>query len=142
MQPLGNVLGIERFGKARYDCVITDLAMPGLDGLGVLKQVKAKEPGTRVLVITGNSTVDLLASAVNNGADAYITKPFKVREIDQQLNRLGVDGDRTHNPGVEGDETRAEQSFGQIFSVPISLGWGLLAMVAVSIIINLLLRLV
>jgi DNA-binding response OmpR family regulator len=80
--------GLELFEREEFDCVITDLAMPEVDGLTVLRRVKRKRPDIGVLVITGNSTVDLLAASVNMGVDAYVTKPFKISELDEQLSRI------------------------------------------------------
>jgi DNA-binding response OmpR family regulator len=50
--------------------------------------VKKRSPQTGVLVITGNSTLELLAAALNMGVDAYLTKPFKMADLDEQLNRV------------------------------------------------------
>ena len=81
-------LALKRFFEEPYDLVLTDLAMPQIDGLQVLKRVKEARPEIGVIVITGNSTMELLASAINEGVDAYITKPFKIAEIDMQLKKI------------------------------------------------------
>ena len=81
-------VALQRFSEGQYDLVLTDLAMPEVDGLGVLNHVKAIRPETAVIVITGNSTMELLAAAINRGVDAYITKPFRISEIDQQFKRI------------------------------------------------------
>lgn len=80
--------GLQRFEQEHFDAVMTDLAMPEVDGLTVLRRVKRLKPDMGVLVITGNSTVDLLAAAVNMGVDAYVNKPFKIAELDEQLSRI------------------------------------------------------
>lgn len=107
-------MGLEAFSREPFDCVITDLAMPGIDGLGVLRQLKQWKPNTGVFVITGNSSVDLLAASVNMGADAYVTKPFKIREIDEQLRRLIA--------AAKGAQTRKSPG---VFSARLPLGWAI-----------------
>ena len=79
---------LEHFFAGSFDLVLTDLAMPEVDGLQVLNRVKAARPSIGVIVLTGNSTMELLAAAINRGVDAYITKPFKISEIDSQLRRV------------------------------------------------------
>ena len=58
-----------------YDLVITDLMMPGVDGLEVLKKVKTVSEDTSVIVLTGYGTVDAAVSALNEGAFDFLTKP-------------------------------------------------------------------
>ena len=58
-----------------YDLVITDLMMPGVDGLEVLKKVKSVSEDTSVIVLTGYGTVDAAVSALNEGAFDFLTKP-------------------------------------------------------------------
>ncbi|MFQ5963583.1 MAG: sigma-54-dependent transcriptional regulator [Candidatus Scalinduaceae bacterium] len=59
-----------------YDIVITDVVMPGTDGIEVLKYVKDKSPDTSVIVITGYSTIKQAVELVKMGADDYFNKPF------------------------------------------------------------------
>ena len=80
--------GLQFFFQDHYDLVLTDLAMPEVNGLQVLRRIKAARPHLGVIVVTGNSTMDLLAAAINEGVDAYVTKPFKISEIDLQLKRI------------------------------------------------------
>ena len=61
--------------EAAYDLVITDLRMPDVDGLAVLKQVKAVSPDTPVIVLTGYGTVEAAVSALEEGAFDFLTKP-------------------------------------------------------------------
>jgi nitrogen regulation protein NR(I) len=63
------------------DILITDLRMPGLDGLGLLREVKVVEPGLPVIVITAHGSVDTAVSAMKEGAFDYITKPFDRDEL-------------------------------------------------------------
>ena len=64
-----------------YDLIISDVNMPGLDGLALLKLVKRTAPETAVLVITAFSTSEQAVEAMKLGAYDYLAKPFKVEEI-------------------------------------------------------------
>jgi len=64
-----------------YDLVITDVKMPKVDGIEVLRTVKEVSPETVVIVITAFATTDIAVEAMKLGAYDYITKPFKVDEI-------------------------------------------------------------
>lgn len=61
----------------RYDLVVTDIYMPGVSGLELLKQAKESDPLTQVIVVTGAATLENAVEALNNGAFAYLTKPFE-----------------------------------------------------------------
>lgn len=59
-----------------FDVVITDLKMPGMDGIEVLKTIKILQPDVPVMIITGYSTVETAVEAMKQGAFDYIAKPF------------------------------------------------------------------
>lgn len=67
--------------KHSFSLVLTDLQMPQVDGMQVLKRVKAFHPKTEVIMITGFSTVDSAIEALKAGAYHYIAKPFKLDEV-------------------------------------------------------------
>ena len=70
------------------DVVITDLKMPGeTDGLGVLRAVKERELGAEVIVITAFASTETAIGAMRDGAYDYLTKPFKVDEINAVIGR-------------------------------------------------------
>ncbi len=76
--------GAEAFGKMRenpFDIVITDLKMPGIDGMEVLRTIKREYPDTIVIMITGFSTVETAVEAMKLGAFDYIPKPFTPDEV-------------------------------------------------------------
>jgi two-component system response regulator PilR (NtrC family) len=64
-----------------FDLVITDVKMPGVDGIEVLKTIKEVSPETVVIMITAFATAETAVEAMKLGAYDYITKPFKVDEI-------------------------------------------------------------
>jgi DNA-binding NtrC family response regulator len=61
--------------------VITDLVMPKLDGLGLLKAVQAELPFTMVIIITGHGTIETAVGATKDGAYDYLTKPVDVARL-------------------------------------------------------------
>ncbi len=63
------------------DVVLSDVKMPGLDGLELLKAVKQLTPGTYVAIMTAFGTIDSAVEAMKHGAYDYISKPFKIDEI-------------------------------------------------------------
>jgi response regulator RpfG family c-di-GMP phosphodiesterase len=67
--------------RARYDMVISDLKMPKMGGLDLLKEVARVHPDTLTVIMTGFGTVETAIDAMKRGAYDYILKPFKVEEI-------------------------------------------------------------
>lgn len=72
---------VELLQKEIYDLVITDLRMPKVDGLEVLRAVKSASPETVVLIITAFASADSAVEAMKQGAYDYLTKPFQVDEV-------------------------------------------------------------
>ena len=69
-----------------FDCLITDVRMPGADGIDLLKRAKAKRPETEVLVMTAYATVEQAVEAMREGAFDYFQKPFLNEVV---LERIG-----------------------------------------------------
>ncbi len=67
--------------ERRYDIVVTDIRMEGVDGLDVLRHVRARSPRTLVIMITGFATVDVARDALTTGAFDFIAKPFKLDDL-------------------------------------------------------------
>jgi DNA-binding NtrC family response regulator len=59
-----------------FELVLTDLKMPDIDGIEVLKMIKQRWPETEVIVVTGYQTVDTAVKAIKLGAFDYLEKPF------------------------------------------------------------------
>ena len=74
-------LAIERMQAIEFDLVITDLKMPGMNGIEVLKAIKVLQPEVPVIIITGYASVDTAVDAMKNGAVDYISKPFTREEL-------------------------------------------------------------
>ncbi len=75
--------------RKSYDVVITDVRLPGADGLEVLKAAKHARPDTEVLMMTAYATVEHAVEAMRLGADDYIQKPFLNEHVVDRLQRIG-----------------------------------------------------
>jgi CheY-like chemotaxis protein len=70
-----------------WDLVITDLMLPDMDGIELLQAVKRVRPETAVIVITGFGSIDSAVTAMKNGAADYITKPFRLAQLREVVER-------------------------------------------------------
>jgi two-component system response regulator MtrA len=90
----GNV-AVETFAAGRFDLVVLDLMLPGKHGLDVLKEIRAKNPEIRVLILTAMADESDVVRGFELGADDYLAKPFSPRElvarIQAQFRRREVD---------------------------------------------------
>ncbi|MBW2609253.1 MAG: sigma-54-dependent Fis family transcriptional regulator [Deltaproteobacteria bacterium] len=67
--------------EQKFDLIITDLMMPGANGLEVLKETRKIDPDILVILITGFASLETAIQAIREGAYDYITKPFRLEEI-------------------------------------------------------------
>ncbi len=72
---------LARFQKQPADVVISDIKMPGMDGLELLEKIKQARQDTFVILITAYGSIDSAVHAMKKGAYDYITKPFKIDEL-------------------------------------------------------------
>ena len=72
---------IERMRMYPYDLLITDLKMPGMDGLTVIREARRYKADLPVIIITGFSTESAAIEAANVGVAGYLTKPFRVSKV-------------------------------------------------------------
>jgi two-component system response regulator AtoC len=67
--------------KHSFDIVLLDLKMPGMDGIAVLRTIKARWPQTEVIMITGYASIETAKDAVRIGAHDYLAKPVGPDEV-------------------------------------------------------------
>jgi two-component system OmpR family response regulator len=72
----------------RFDLVILDLNLPGLDGLSLLRRIRARPPSPAVMILTARGTAEERVKGLDLGADDYLTKPFDVREFEARVRSL------------------------------------------------------
>jgi DNA-binding NtrC family response regulator len=77
----GEALTIVR--RQRPDLVLLDVMLPGVSGIHLLKQIKLLDPTIAVIMVTGSGNVALAAEAVENGAAAFVRKPFDFGHLDR-----------------------------------------------------------
>jgi two-component system, NtrC family, response regulator HydG len=78
---------LNRLSEVDPDVIITDLQMPGMNGLELLQRVKSARPDIDVLVITGYESMQTTVEAVRDGAFDYMVKPLDVDQLDVVLHR-------------------------------------------------------
>ena len=71
-----------------YDAVILDVMLPGIDGLSILKQMRAKGVNTHVLILTARDAVHDRVKGLDAGADDYLVKPFAMDELLSRIRAL------------------------------------------------------
>src|SRR5437660_12505326 len=82
---------MELLGDAPFDLVVSDIKMPGLSGLDLLRAIKSKQPATPVVLITGVPSVNSAVFGLRHGAYDYLPKPFSVTEVKELSGRLRRD---------------------------------------------------
>jgi DNA-binding NtrC family response regulator len=75
------VEALELLGKEKYDLVITDLKMPGIDGLELLDRARTMDEDMLVMVITAYGSLESAEEAMARGAFEFITKPFRKEQV-------------------------------------------------------------
>jgi DNA-binding response OmpR family regulator len=84
-----------------YDVIILDLMLPGLDGLSLLKKLRAEGRQDHVLILTAKDTVEDRILGLDLGADDYLVKPFAFQELLARVRALVRRSYRTKNPLLE-----------------------------------------
>jgi DNA-binding NtrC family response regulator len=88
IQAMDGQQAIERLGKEKPWLVLTDMKMPRVGGLEVLKEVKRRSPSTNVVVMTAYGSVEAAVEAMKEGASDFLLKPFAADALERVLARL------------------------------------------------------
>jgi DNA-binding response OmpR family regulator len=86
--------------QGHYDLMLLDLMLPGLDGLGIVRQARARGDATPILVLTARSEREKVIQLLNAGADDYLTKPFDLGELLARVKALIRRGKGVAHPVV------------------------------------------
>jgi DNA-binding NtrC family response regulator len=78
--------GLKAVDEEEPDVVILDLKMPGMDGIEVLAELKARHPLVEVILLTGHGTIDTAVEGMKKGAFDYLLKPAEHQELIEKLN--------------------------------------------------------
>lgn len=79
---------VDAFKTDKYDAVITDINIPEMNGLQVLKAVHNLDPSACVIILTGHPEEDVKESAMSSGAYAFLSKPLDIEELIQILSKI------------------------------------------------------
>lgn len=90
---------LERFDEGRFDLLVTDLAMPRVDGLELVKEVRRRSP-LPILVLTVRNEEREKVRLLDEGADDYVTKPFGVAELVARARALLRRGESARGPAL------------------------------------------
>lgn len=84
---------VEKIRSNTYDAVVMDIMLPGCDGLSAVRQLRAMNNRTPVLLLSARGDVDQRISGLNAGADDYLPKPFSMAEVIARLRAITRRGD-------------------------------------------------
>ena len=80
--------GLSAYKKDKFDVVITDFKMPEIDGIEVLKTIRAQSPNVYVILLTGYADIENAIDSVNYGAHAYFRKPVKLKGLLEVISKI------------------------------------------------------
>ncbi|MBU4243355.1 MAG: response regulator, partial [Proteobacteria bacterium] len=78
---------LEMLGKREIPLIVTDIRMPGMDGLELLKRIRKEWPDSEVIMITGHGDMDVAIESLRLGAGDFITKPLHENALEISLKR-------------------------------------------------------
>ena len=82
------IRALERLSKSHYDIVLTDIKMPRMDGLALLKEIRSRYPSTYVVMITAFGSVSFAVEAMKYGAYDFLEKPFNLETLELSLAKI------------------------------------------------------
>jgi two-component system copper resistance phosphate regulon response regulator CusR len=74
-------IALEMIATHTFDLIVMDIMLPGVNGIDLCKQVKNKYPFTPIIMLTALGTTENIVTGLDNGADDYLVKPFKIAEL-------------------------------------------------------------
>lgn len=79
---------LDYIAGTEYDAIVLDIMLPGLDGISILKRIRAKKLKTPVLLLTAKNSIEDKVDGLDSGADDYLTKPFSLEELSARIRVL------------------------------------------------------
>jgi two-component system response regulator PilR (NtrC family) len=93
----GGEQALEILRNNKIDVILSDLYMPGMDGIELLKRVRTLKKNIVFLIITAHPTIETAVDAIKKGAYDYLTKPFHIEEVRLKINRAIEKSGLTHS---------------------------------------------
>jgi DNA-binding NtrC family response regulator len=94
--------------RETFDCVVTDLKMPGMNGVEFIVQLEQRQYGAQIVMVTAHASVATAVEAMRHGAFDYIEKPFDIDQLEQLVDRAIRHGALVHGPADEDGAPRVE----------------------------------
>lgn len=91
-------IGLDMALNNHFDIIILDIMLPGINGLELCKKLRRHEVSTPILMLTALDSTENIVSGLDNGADDYMTKPFKFPELEARLRNLARRNSNTVKP--------------------------------------------
>lgn len=101
---------IKSIEEIHPDIVITDIRMPGHDGIELIRQMKKLYPGIHFIIVSGYSQFEYAQNAIKYGVDDYLLKPIKKKELLQSINKIKEEIQSQRNEKLETESLRAKAS--------------------------------
>lgn len=98
---------LEELNREQPDALITDIRMPGIDGLQLLKKVQLSHPDLPVIVMTAHSDLESAVSAFHGGAFEYLPKPFDINEVVEVVRRACAHSKQNQKSEQEHENTES-----------------------------------
>ena len=95
--------------SSEYDVIVLDLMLPGVDGLTIIRKLRAAQLRAHVLVVTAKDTLEDRIKGLNLGADDYLVKPFEFAELLARVNALIRRKYESKNPVVQVDDLEVDR---------------------------------
>ncbi len=100
--------GVQMVADEVVDFVLLDIMLPGMDGQEVLRRIRARRPGVPVLMLTARDEVPDKVSALDGGADDYLTKPFDLEELLARMRALVRRADQPQASSIQIGELKMD----------------------------------
>ena len=104
---------VQTLREERFDIVVLDLKMPGMDGIMTLKEIKRLGLFTEILILTGHGSIDTAMEAIKLGAYDYLTKPCGIEEL-----MLKIEG--AHEKKIDDERKDLEGKIRRVVESPAS----------------------
>jgi len=108
---------ISALEKEKFDVVVLDLKMPGMDGITTLKEIKKLGLFTETLILTGHGSIDTAMEAIRLGAYDYLTKPCEIDELVVKIEGAWGKKDEAEKHDIQEKIHKVVESPGSVFDV-------------------------
>jgi DNA-binding NtrC family response regulator len=99
----GGEEAMEKITAKKFDAIVLDLVMPGIDGMETLKRLKEKNPDIQIIMLTGKATVKKGIEAMKLGAEEFLEKPVDLNVLMEKIKKA------THNKMLLVEKSRQEE---------------------------------